>query len=440
MPQVNYRDESSEDDFDSPLQSPTRPPPTRAGSPVKLAVPTLNDNVDEELEAVSRTLNNVGHTHTFRGTRPETRDRPEPEGVEADHPEQALPHESDPDLGEEVVEEGHVVGVGVNLKVGAENEEPELAAAAAAVAAANMPDQPVDYDRANTENGDRAQDHARSVKVEFNATDIRFWFSELEAEMLTANIGKQWLKKTVLQRNLPTRQKEDVKALLTLTETQAGPDIYFKIKNELIRIYAPKPKDSYCKALTRTMVGLPSQLGNQIVDDVCKKPVKLDGCCCAAAVEALWHLQLPVHIRAHVSNMEFSKATFKQVFEAADKVFLSAKQVQVAAVATPQAMDETLPAFFAENQPQVAAVSKGQGKGQGGGKGNKGNKGNKGQGGQGQNKGQGQGQARSRGKRHSSNPPDSCCDRHYVHGDQAFFCLKPLSCPWVSKVIEPSSK
>ena len=101
-------------------------------------------------------------------------------------------------------------------------------------------------------------------------------------------------------------KKEDVKSLLTLTQAQAGPDIYLKIKNELIRIYAPKAKDSYCKALSRTMVGLPSQLGNQLVDDVCKRPNKLNGCCCASAVEALWQLQLPVGIRAHVSNMEFS--------------------------------------------------------------------------------------------------------------------------------------
>ena len=82
VPQVNYNESSSEDeDYNSPLVSPARPPPTRAGSPVELAVPTLNDNVDEELESVRQTLSNVGHTHTFRGTRPEV--RPDPEGGEA---------------------------------------------------------------------------------------------------------------------------------------------------------------------------------------------------------------------------------------------------------------------------------------------------------------------------------------------------------------------
>ena len=94
----------------------------------------------------------------------------------------------------------------------------EAAVAAEAAAAAIM----VDFDQQNTEDGDKANELAGSIKVEFNPIDVRFWLSELEAKMLTANINKQWLKKTVLQRNLPTKQKEDVKALLTLTQTQAG--------------------------------------------------------------------------------------------------------------------------------------------------------------------------------------------------------------------------
>ena len=101
--------------------------------------------------------------------------------------------------------------------------------------------------------------------------------------MVMASVGSQWLKKTVLQRNLPIKQKEDVKSMLTLQKAEAGEKIYLMIKNELVRIYAPKPQDSYRKALSRTMTGLPSQLGAQIVEDVCKKPSKLEGCCCAGA-------------------------------------------------------------------------------------------------------------------------------------------------------------
>ena len=248
--------------------------------------------------------------------------------------------------------------------------------------------------------------------------------------MTMASVGSQWLKKTILQRNLPNKQKEDVKSLLILDKTEAGDDIYKKVKTELLRIYAPKPTDSYCKALSRTMTGLPSQLGLQIVNDICKKPVKLQGCCCPAGVQAIWQLQLPVNIRAHISNMVFTHDNYKQVFEAADQVYLSSKQISVAAMSmTPEgnpALDETVAAFKPHNQPQVAAVARGRGNR--GGRGGRGNRGGRGQGGQ-------SGQSRpARGPRHSSNPPDSCCDRHYSHGAGAWFCLKPLTCPWVSKI------
>ena len=311
----------------------------------------------------------------------------------------------------------------------------------------NMPDPvTVDFDREEKVDGEKAQDLARSIKVEFTATDINFWFSQLEDEMLLAGVGSQWLKKTILQRNLPVRQKEDVKGFLTLPKTAAGAHIYLDIKLELIRIYAPKPMESYKKALTRTMVGLPSQLGHQLVDDICKKPVKMEGCCCPPHVQALWTLQLPVNVRSHISNREFTSATYKSVFEAADQCFLSAKQVSVAALtAQPSgggaSLDETLPAFSNQNQPQVAAV---RGRGRGGGRGWRGNRGNRGgnrgggassgTGGGGGNSGNGGNQNQTR-KRSAQMPPEECCDRHYAHGDQAWYCQKPLTCPWKDKVV-----
>ena len=285
----------------------------------------------------------------------------------------------------------------------------------------NTPDT-MDFESENGQDGAKASELGRQIKVEFSAADIKFWFAELEAEMVMATIKSQFLKKTVLQRNLPTKQKGDVKSLLTLTQTEAGDDIYLKIKRELIRIYAPKAKDSYCKALSRTMVGLPSQLGNQIVDDVCKKATKLNGCCCAAAVEALWQLQLPVGVRAHVSNMDFNHDTYKAVFEAADKVFLSAKQVSVAAMAVAKVdLDETQAAFSPHNQPaadEVAAYTKSQNNK------NKPPKKNK----KGQNN-----KNQSRGQKHSSVPDhlaDKMCDRHHRHGGDAWYCLAPDTCPW----------
>ena len=117
----------------------------------------------------------------------------------------------------------------------------------------NMPDQPINYDREDKADGDKANEQARHIKVEFDPNDVRFWFAQLEDEMEMAGVGRQWLKKSVVQRNLPLKQKEDVKELLTLQKENAGPNIYLNIKNELIRIYAPKPQDTYRRALTRTM-------------------------------------------------------------------------------------------------------------------------------------------------------------------------------------------
>ena len=313
-----------------------------------------------------------------------------------------------------------------------------------------------DYDQENTADGEKAQELARSIKVEFEPNDIIFWFSQLEGEMLLASVNSQWLKKTILQRNLPNKQKEDVKSYLSMSRNEAGAAIYYNIKSELIRIYAPKPGDAYKKALQRQLVGLPSQLGYQIVNDVCKKATKLSGCCCEGAVLAIWTMKLPSNIYAHICDRAFNKDTYKSVFEDADKVFLSNKSVNVAAMAASNAaaedLDSTLPAFSAQNQPQVAALGRGRGGGANrggrgfrGGRGNRGGQRGGGQGGGGQGNGQqqqnsggggnrSQGQGRDRGPRHSSNPPESVCDRHYRHGPEAWWCVQPLTCPWKDKV------
>ena len=415
VPEVNYNESSDdEEEFDSPLVSPQRPLQSRAGSPQPLAVPTLADNVDEELEQVRQALQNVGHTHTFRNTRPNPGARVREVVV----------------VGQEVVDEVLVVEE-ADLKVGGgPGPAPVMAGDDGGNNGGNAA--AVNYDVENKADGDKSADIARSIKVEFDVTDIKFWFSQLEDEMEVALIGSQWLKKTVLQRNLPVKQKEDVKSFLTLQKADAGAHIYFDIKSALIRIYAPKPQDSYRKALTRAMIGLPSQLGYQIVDDVCKKAVKMDSCCCSSAVLALWSDKLPVNIRAHISNMEFNKDTYKQVFEAADKVFMSSRQVSVAALSVAAAtLDETLPAFTPQNQPtaEVAAVTARGGRGGGRGSG----RGGRGRGGQRGNKNGSNGQAKK--PSHESGPPSGCCERHRVHGDQAWYCLAPLTCPWVNKCI-----
>ena len=175
VPERNYNESSGEEEFDSPLQSPVRPPPTRAGSPVELAVPTLADNVDEELAAVSQTLSNVGHTHTFRGSHPTV--RPDPEGVEQEVQEPLLPVAAD-----EVLEEHEVhlevVGGGDGGAVCEGNEH------------VNMPDA-VDFEDENGRDGDKAIEYSRTLKLEYNPENVEFWFTQLENEMFTCTIKSQ---------------------------------------------------------------------------------------------------------------------------------------------------------------------------------------------------------------------------------------------------------
>ena len=96
-------------------------------------------------------------------------------------------------------------------------------------------------------------------------------------------------------------------------------------------------------------------------------------------------------------------------------------------------LNETQPAFNAHNV-EVAAFKqqKPPKKGSGGNSssGSGGCENNNG----GKNKGKGKNQ---RPPRHPSNPPESCCDRNYQFADQAYYCVKPLSCPWVNKVVAP---
>ena len=122
--------------------------------------------------------------------------------------------------------------------------------------------------------------------------------------------------------------------------------------------------------------------------------------------------------------MRFDKDTYTDVFKAADKVFLSTKSSEMAPsvaaiVNVPQ--DST-------TAPELAAVGQAKGKNQ---------KSQKNKGQKGQNSGQSNKDTR---KRHPSNPPSSCCDNHYKFSDQAWFCLAPLTCPYVNKVVAKPEK
>ena len=98
--------------------------------------------------------------------------------------------------GEEEVVKGHIVEPAGDTEL-----------KAVVKAASGEPVVMTDFDVENGQEGDKAQEHARSIKVDFNPTNISFWFAELEGEMTMASVKSQWLKRTLLQRNLPVKQQ-----------------------------------------------------------------------------------------------------------------------------------------------------------------------------------------------------------------------------------------
>ena len=126
-----------------------------------------------------------------------------------------------------------------------------------------------EFETENGEDSEKAMDKLGSVRCEFMKEDVEFWFSEIESQLEVIEVKAQWTKKTALQRLLPAEIKQDVKGLLKLTKTQAGDDIYKRIKDELLNLYGSKPEDSYIRAKNRVMTGKPSQLGKLLTDNIC---------------------------------------------------------------------------------------------------------------------------------------------------------------------------
>ena len=185
-------------------------------------------------------------------------------------------------------------------------------------------------------------------------------------------------------------------------------------------LFGQKPEDAYVKAKNRVMTGKPSQLGKALLEDLCKKDKKLDGCCCSNIVWGMYREALPVVVRNHIAEMPFNKDSFKDVFTKSDQVFDSNKASDnssrpVASVSTP-----------ATAQSEVAAV---QGQSKNKGQGNKNKNKNKGQG-QGKNNGQNGGQKNGQGETATKTPinDDGHCRIHAKWKENATFCAAPWGC------------
>ena len=258
LPPVNYvesSDEELEPNPPSPLASPRRPINTRPQSPVpELRVfPSLADNVDEVLEQASHRLNTVP---TYRPD-PDRRDQ------------QNL------NLPEEVVE-GHVVG-------GAIAEEVQNVPVVAQPLPPPVPPVIMPFEDDNGEDDAGALGNGlRSLeKLQWDDTDLAFFFNRVETRMGSAGIKKNFTKFQVLSEILPTRVQNQVKGILRKSETDFPQNNAYKVlKTEILRIFGPKLEDAVLRALSRIMSGLPSELARDLVDDIGKHELNCE--CCPA--------------------------------------------------------------------------------------------------------------------------------------------------------------
>ena len=178
-----------------------------------------------------------------------------------------------------------------------------------------------DFDAEDGTDGKTALGEIKGVVCPFMKDDIEFWFGQLEGQLEVIEVKSQWLKRIALQRFLPADIQEEVKGLLSLGKTAAGNEIYFKIKKELVELFGRKPEDAYTRAKNRVLSGKPSQLGKALINDLCKKDKKLDGCCCGDIIWGMFREKLPIVVRNHIAEMSFNKDTYKAIFTKADQVW-----------------------------------------------------------------------------------------------------------------------
>ena len=291
-------------------------------------------------------------------------------------------------------------------------------------------DSMTDFDTENGVDGDKAMEKLGAVKCEFDKSDIENWFSELEGQLEVIEVKAQWTKRTALQRFLPVEIKTEAKSLFKLSKTQAGADIYKKIKTELIDLFGQKPEEAYTRAKNRVMTGKPSQLGKAIIEDICTCVPKLKSPCCARIVWGMFREALPREVRNHIAEYSFAQETYKQVFAKADQVFDSNNSAQpirnsVVASVSPTPSNPT---------PEVAAAKParggrgGRGGFRGGFRGGRGGSANPPAPNTNSNS---ESPPVTRGPRHATAKGDSekLCKIHYKWGENGNFCAAPWKCP-----------
>ena len=255
----------------------------------------------------------------------------------------------------------------------------------------------MDFEDENGTDGAKALEKVDSVKVTWDKDDLKFFFVEIEDAMELVQIKSQWLKKQVLSRALPPAVKSEVKDILIQRKSEAGTDIYKRLKLWLMELFGPRESDAYDEAASLVLTGKPSALCKRMIVLLCESKKPLEGCCCAKTIAALWKKQLPPVVRAAVAGMSLA-TNLDDVLKKADDVYAS--QGNHASVAAVSELDETLPALQSAGVAAVSAAKKQQQK--------------------------------NRGHPHPDGPPETACYLHWKHGKSAYTCKKKSTCPWKS--------
>ena len=332
-------------------------------------------------------------------------------------------------LVEEVVAEGFVTGAEAVTENAAENR------------VARMPN----YDALDGVDDDKAMQNATAAlrNFKFMADDLTFFFQQLEIKMKSNGVKKNFTKLELLTQVLPVHVINGIKPILRRQEDEfPAKDAYLQAKKEVMRLFGPSEESHLQRAMSRVLSGKPSQLANDLINDMCEH--ELEGCCCRRWIFGLWHRQLPSAVKQAVAHKKFTKETLKEVLELADKVYESTRPPPTIAAVQQQAHEE---AFHEDWQsygqaqaeaeaPEVAAIGRGRGRGRGRG----------GRGGQGRGANT---QATPSNRpfytkdnprwttpRHADLPPFHACKSHWTWGKSCFKCQEPSKCPW-KKFVTP---
>ena len=289
-----------------------------------------------------------------------------------------------------------------------------------------------------------------SIKMQWDGkSDLRFWFFELELQMTIINIQSAWLKRVILANNLSSLVKAELKEFLMKPKATAGATIYKELKTELYALFAPKEEDSYAKAKQLLLTSKPSALLKSLAEELCDCTKKLENCCAAKTVSAMWRDQLPQQVKAAIAGISIKTPEgFKNAMKKADEVFATLKPPGVGQVsAVTGAAGASASAFDEVDDPdgEIAAFRTGGGRGstrgntRGQSRGRGGNRGNgqwrpRPQQQQQPQQRQQQQQQRRRADRHPDNPPENACSIHWKWGRSAFRCADTQNCPWKNEI------